>query len=99
MKTIIATAIAALTFGTMATAQERDVCMPASELKASLIDWYAERPIAGQADLKEQLWVSEQTGTWTVVKFMADGHACVKAQGTSWSADVDNDQLLALAQD
>ena len=97
MKRTIITAIAAATFATAAHTQGSDVCMPAPELKASLIDWYAERPVEGQKDLKQQLWASEQTGSWTVVKFFTDGRACVMAQGTRWSEGVETEELLALA--
>lgn len=78
-----------------AAAQDQPVCMAAPDLKASLIDWYQERPAAGEKDKKEQLWVSGRSGTWSVVRFMADGNACVMAQGSDWEAGLARDELLA----
>jgi len=72
--------------------------MSSQNLKASLIDWYQERPVADQKNTQEQLWVSERTGTWTLVRFLTDGNACVAAQGTDWEAGIGRTELLAFAE-
>ncbi|MFT6676870.1 MAG: hypothetical protein ACJAVM_003076 [Sulfitobacter sp.] len=88
--------ISALVFSLAASAANAgDVCMPAGELKASLIDWYGEQPIAEPTEKHEQLWASKQTGTWTMVKTLADGNACVIGQGDNWMAGVNQREMLA----
>ncbi|QUJ76156.1 S-adenosyl-L-homocysteine hydrolase [Sulfitobacter albidus] len=93
MKTLIATALTVTTLGTAAVAQ--DVCMPAAEMQSSLIDWYGEAPVAGPSQDNTRLWVSDASGTWTLVRTLADGNACVEATGENWSPDRDAEQLLA----
>lgn len=93
MKLLISTLMLSLAFATYSTADT--VCMPHSELKASLIDWYQERPVAAPSENQEQLWVSDGTGTWTMVKARADGTACVIAQGEDWIGERSQSQLLA----
>jgi len=94
LMTAIAT-IAALT--TAASAQA--VCMSKAEMQSSLIDWYGESPVAGPSQDNTRLWVSDKTGSWTLVKAMADGNACVEAQGTNWDESMDaQDVLLMLEQ-
>ena len=73
--------------------------MAAGERKAALTDWYGEAPVAAPSETREQLWVSQETGTWTMIKSFSDGNTCVLAQGEDWMADVDQNQLLAALQD
>ncbi len=34
-----------------------------------------------------ELWVSEETGTWTILEVFPNGMACVKAAGEGWHTD------------
>ncbi|WP_299619268.1 S-adenosyl-L-homocysteine hydrolase [uncultured Tateyamaria sp.] len=72
------------------------VCSPASEMEASLKDWYGETPVPGADAPQTQLWASEATGTWTLVKYRADGTSCVVAQGTDWAGEHADLMLAAL---
>ena len=74
------------------------VCMPAHEMEASLIDWYAEEPVDGAVSESAQIWASEITGTWTLVEYRNGGMSCVLAQGTDWSPR-ESDTLLLAALD
>ncbi|MCX7558221.1 S-adenosyl-L-homocysteine hydrolase [Sulfitobacter sp. F26204] len=85
-------------FATAALA-DGDVCMATGEMKAALIDWYGEAPVAEPSDAKEQLWVSQETGTWTLLKNFSDGNSCVLAQGDDWMTGTGQDQFLAQLQD
>lgn len=85
--TLGATSVAAPAFAA-------DVCMPAQELKASLVDWYGEVPIEGQTEGGTQIWASDQSGTWSAVKTLSNGMACVTAQGTNWMAGLEGSELL-----
>ena len=69
--------------------------MPAAEMKASLIDWYGETPVAEPTAAKEQLWASKHTGTWTLVKTLSDGYACVVAQGDDWTLSSQENDIVA----
>ena len=88
----VAAALATLV-ATSAVAQ--DVCMPAGEMKASLIDWYGEKPVGYPDAENKQLWISERTGSWTMVRFQSDGIACTTAQGKDWYTELQGDYLLA----
>jgi hypothetical protein len=100
MKLFISTMTLVLgtTFATTAMA-DGNVCMSAGEMKAALTDWYGEKPVAAPTEAKEQMWVSQETGTWTMIKSFSDGNACVLAQGDDWMTGADQDQILAQLQD
>ncbi|OAN67619.1 S-adenosyl-L-homocysteine hydrolase [Sulfitobacter sp. EhC04] len=105
MKPVNLTLSMALVLGLSATAASaqdvsgHQVCMPAEEMKASLVDWYGETPVAEPSQEGEQMWASDRTGTWTMVRLLADGNACVVAQGENWMAGVDSLEKLALLTD
>ena len=96
MKTALTTiaVFAALTTAALA----EDVCMSAAELQSSLIDWYGEAPVANPTPDNTQLWVSDATGTWSMVRTLADGNACVTAQGTGWTAGIDSQEMMTAIQ-
>jgi len=73
----------------------QNVCMSATEMEASLIDWYGEAPVDGSATDSTEIWASDDTGTWTLVQYLADGQSCVLAQGHDWGSEVSEDLLLA----
>ncbi|MEQ6249578.1 S-adenosyl-L-homocysteine hydrolase [Sulfitobacter sp. HNIBRBA3233] len=93
MKTLFAMIATASAIGSAAAAQE--VCMSAAEMQSSLIDWYGEEPVAGPSPDNTRLWVSDASGTWTLVRTMADGAACVEATGENWSPGRDASEMLA----
>lgn len=93
MKTALTTLAALAALATTATADQ--ICMSTAELQSSLIDWYGESPVAGPTEDNTRLWVSDRTGSWTVVRTMADGTACVEAQGSNWSATMNARDVLA----
>lgn len=93
MKTLFSTISAVMLASTPVLAEE--VCMTTAEMQSSLIDWYGEEPVAGPSPDNTRLWVSDATGTWTLVRTLSDGNACVKATGENWSPDADAEQLLA----
>jgi hypothetical protein len=99
MKLVISTLTLALTLTTAPAALAQDVCMRETEMKAALIDWYAERPKGDVTENNEQLWVSDKTGTWTMVRSFSDGTACVVAQGADWMAGLTGNELLAALTD
>ncbi|MEM1350947.1 MAG: hypothetical protein AAGF27_01310 [Pseudomonadota bacterium] len=57
-----------------------EICMPAAELEAALIDWYAEQPTMVGPD-GVVLWQSEDGASWTAVKYRDDGIACSIGNG------------------
>ena len=76
-------------------ARAENVCMMADEMKAALIDWYGETPVSEPNETREQVWASDDTGTWTIIRTFSDGSACVLAQGEDWSPASDGTQMLA----
>tara|TARA_R110001632_G_scaffold106048_3_gene215626 strand:- start:241 stop:558 length:318 start_codon:yes stop_codon:yes gene_type:complete len=100
MKPVISTLVLTFAIGAVsAPAFAGEVCMPAQELKASLVDWYGEEPVPNQQDGNVQVWASEMTGTWSAVKTLSDGTACVTAQGTDWMAGLETQQTIIAALD
>ena len=81
------------------SADAQEVCMPAGEMKASLIDWYGEKPVGYPDAENKQLWISERTGSWTMVRFQSDGIACTTAQGENWYTELQGQNLLAALRD
>lgn len=96
MKTALMTFAAVAALATSAAAQ--DVCMSAAEMQSSLIDWYGERPVTGPSEDNTRLWVSDATGSWTLVRTLSDGNACVQAQGGNWNTGIDAQDMLAAIQ-
>jgi len=97
MKTVL-TAIAAATILASA-ASANEVCMSKAEMQSSLIDWYGERPATDLSADNTRLWVSDKTGSWTMVRNLSDGNACVVAQGTNWSSEMNAATVLDAVQD
>ena len=90
MKTFICAAVTALLATSIpATSAFADdnVCMSSEELEASLIDWYGEEPVEPASNGPNQMWVSETTGTWTLVQYSGNGTACVLSTGSDWRGE------------
>ena len=86
----------AMTLALTTTAAAGQVCMDAAEMEASLIDWYDEHPVDRGGNNSSELWVSETSGTWTIVQTLADGNACVIAQGEDWMGEKTDPELVAM---
>lgn len=96
MKTALTAITAAVLMTTSVAAQ--NVCRSASEMQSSLIDWYGETPVSGPLEDDTRLWVSDATGSWTLVRTTSDGKACVEAQGRNWTAGMDAEEVHASIQ-
>ena len=85
---------AALVFGMVATgpplAHAQLACGDRDAVVEQLSRVYGEirkgAGLAGQAALFE-IWVSNATGTWTILKTTPDGIACMMAAGENWRDD------------
>ncbi len=99
MTPVLKTLALGLTFSGLAVAaQAQDVCIPAGEMRAALLEWHAERPLPGQEGQARQLWVSDRTGSWTMINFKSTGTACVTAQGRNWTPGLGKEDILAALQ-
>lgn len=86
-----------LLFGLTSLLYAEEICMPAAELEASLIDWYGEKPVAeGPRGLV--VWSSDEGNTWTLVAYKANGTACALEQGRDWNGAVSVAQLASDVQ-
>jgi hypothetical protein len=67
-----------------ARGQEGAVCLPRAEAVAKLTDRFGERRravgLVGEQAVME-LYVSDASGTWTVLATLPDGQACLIASG------------------
>ncbi|WP_246039918.1 S-adenosyl-L-homocysteine hydrolase [Sulfitobacter sabulilitoris] len=93
MKPVFSALAITLALTTTATADE--VCMDATEMKAALFEWYGETPVDRAAAGDAQLWASEETGTWTIIRPQGDDRACVMAQGDDWMGGDKASDLVA----
>ncbi|MFD2741279.1 S-adenosyl-L-homocysteine hydrolase [Sulfitobacter aestuarii] len=100
MKSVFSALTLAAILGFSATvASAQDVCMRAEEMRASLTDWYGERPLPGHQEADTQVWVSPEGDTWSLVRFMVDGRSCVMETGEDWyGGGRQADQLASLEQ-
>ncbi len=85
---------AALVFGMLATAppaaHAQSACGDRTAMVEQLSRAYGEARkgagLAGQAALFE-IWVSDVTGSWTILKTYPNGMACLIADGENWRDD------------
>ena len=72
-------------------AQAQMACGTRDSVVAKLGDKYGEvrrgGGLAGPTAIFE-IWASEATGTWTILKISPDGMACIMAAGDVWQDDV-----------
>jgi hypothetical protein len=73
--------------------QAFEVCMPALELEAALIDWYGEQPEA-DGPKGTVFWVSLEGATWTLVRYKSDEIACSIDQGLGRIEDAKKKLML-----
>ncbi len=71
-------------------AQAQMACGERDSVIAKLGEKYGEvrrgGGLAGQTAIFE-IWASEATGTWTILKTAPDGMACIMAVGDGWQDD------------
>lgn len=81
---------AALVGLTAFAAQAQQQCGPMAKVSEYLTGQYGEAlTIAGlMPNGMMQIWVNPNTGTWTLLKVMPDGSACMMASGDSASITV-----------
>ena len=65
-------------------AKASEICMPAVELEAAMIDWYGEHP-AEETSPHVVLWLSVAEETWTLVEYNSNGSACTIEHGSGWN--------------
>jgi hypothetical protein len=74
-------------------AQAQMACGTRDSVVAKLGEKYGEvrrgGGLAGPTAIYE-IWASEATGTWTILKTTADGLTCVMAVGDGWQDDAGN---------
>lgn len=78
-------AAAALALGLSAGAGHAQECGPTDVARHTLADRFGEQPVARGLDSRGvimELWVSVETGTWTVLIIGPDGEACLAGYGT-----------------
>ncbi len=76
---------------TATAAQAQTACGSRDVIVEKLDEKYGERRrgggLSGPKGLIE-IWASEETGTWTILKTTPNGLTCVMALGTAWQDDV-----------
>jgi len=85
MRRLLATLALSLVTAVPAAAQSG--CAQRAGLVSHLTSAFGETLNSGglrDAGSVYEVWVSEVTGTWTILKTNADGTACIVASGTHW---------------
>ncbi|MEM8825260.1 MAG: hypothetical protein AAGF30_16760 [Pseudomonadota bacterium] len=86
MRTLIVSIVLAVLFATPALAQTPN-CGPRPAVVEALSGSYAETFSGGGIQNDEavfEVWVSPETGTWTILRTNAAGISCIMAAGTGW---------------
>ncbi len=92
------TATAAFLIAALLPVSAAATCMPRAEMASALIDWYGEEPVEMAMGIEAddiQLWASDRTGTWTLVRYTEGSVACVVAQGFNFEPDAPSEALVA----
>ena len=93
-KRILTTSVLILGLAAVGTpdARAQMACGTRDAVVAKLGDRYGEvrrgGGLAGPTAVYE-IWASEATGTWTILKTMPNGISCVMAVGEGWQDDAD----------
>lgn len=62
-------------------------CAPRDQVVKNLSEKYGEYRAAGgltSNNMVYEVWLSEKTRTWTIVRTMANGMSCIMASGANW---------------
>lgn len=80
----------AVTFALMAAASanaQTQNCADRSTITERLASGYGEKFAGGglrNAESVFEVWMSDDSGTWTILMTTPDGRSCVMAAGTNW---------------
>ncbi len=80
---------AAFLAASVATAQANELknCADRTTVTTRLTDKFGEEFAGGglrNAESIFEVWMSEDSGTWTIIMTRPDGKSCVMAAGTNW---------------
>ncbi len=91
-------AVGAVITAIPAHADEAKDCASRSQIVERLKDHYSERLTAGGLNEGSMLevWASDETGTFTVLRTNAEGLTCIVATGTDWFAARDTGAPLGV---
>lgn len=93
MRIILAVITVAL-MGLPAHAQSRN-CGDRSAVIERLASGYGEQFAGGGLRNENsifEVWLSDESGTWTILMTKADGTSCVMAAGTNWRTPIPSDK-------
>ncbi len=79
--------IISLSYAVSASAQTGYTCANRNEMVSTLTDKYNEHQIGvgiGKDNRLVELWVNNETGTFSILKTYANGIACVLVVGENW---------------
>ena len=100
MKTLPALILAGLSAAVALPAGAQGLhCGPRDVVTERLDMSYGERLTGGgfqNADSVIELWVSPETGSWTILLSRADGQSCIMAAGTDWHGGSADETLAGL---
>ena len=86
MRKMTITALAAAV-STAGAANAQQACADRDQITTRLESKYGESFAGGglrNAKSIYEVWMSEDSGTWTIIMTKPDGQACVMAAGTNW---------------
>lgn len=90
------TTVSVLIFAIPAVASADPVCMPTGELRAALVDWYAEVPVDSDHAAGLQLYASELNDTWTLVEHRTGGVSCSIITGDDYATRFSQADAVAM---
>ena len=88
MKTLPALTLAALTALTGPALAQGAHCGPRDVVIGQLDTSYGEKLVGGglqDPDAVLELWISPESGSWTILMSRPDGTSCIVAAGTDWT--------------
>lgn len=78
---------ALLALGACTTATAQSDCAPRDTAVEYLSEQWGEAIVGAGLESPTsilEVWVAEETGTWTIVRTTPDGMSCIVASGTDW---------------
>ncbi|MEM0948385.1 MAG: hypothetical protein AAGK37_13335 [Pseudomonadota bacterium] len=87
MRTIIAALLAVAILAPTSIQAQTNLCADRGEITERLKATYGEKFAGGGLRNSEsifEVWMSSETGTWTIIMTQPNGQSCVMAAGTDW---------------
>ncbi len=87
MRTIKAALLAVAVLVPAHVQAQNNLCADRGVITERLTANYGEKFAGGglrNADAIFEVWMSDETGTWTIIMTQPNGQACVMAAGTDW---------------